>query len=164
MSYTSQKIQSMIDSNAGLIFTYNYSRPEILRFVHPISIVGDNVVGTETHTKKIKKFKLNGIQLYLKNQPIYDTECEAYKLKKLNQLYINTKLEESQIHNHDISDPNTPRNWVEEYANILLSSDSCQGVPSPNGPFVSECGCVQECYCGECDYCIINEGYGCGCE
>ena len=150
MSYTAQQIQSMIESNQGLIFTYNYSKPGVMRFVHPISIVGNNVVGRETHTGKIKKFKLTGIQLFKNNQPIEDTECEAYKLT------INTKLEESQIYNHDIPVPNTPRDLVEEYATIL--------IPTITSPWVSECGCVQECACGECDYCIVNEGYGCGCE
>jgi len=156
MSYTAQQIQSMIESNKGLIFTYNYSKPGVIRFVHPMSIVDDNVVGREANTGKIKKFKLTGIQLFKNNQPIEDTECEAYKLKELNDLYINTKLEESQIYNHDIPVPNTPRDFVEEYATIL--------IPDISRGWVSECGCVQECACGECDYCIVNEGYGCGCE
>ena len=35
---------------------------------------------------------------------------------------------------------------------------------NPLGLYVGECGCVQQCDCGECEYCIMNEGYGCGCE
>ncbi len=79
-SYTAQQIQSIIESKKGLTFTYNYSQPGVMRFVHPMAIVGNNVVVTESITGKIKKFKLDGIQLFKNNQPIDDPECEAYKL------------------------------------------------------------------------------------
>ena len=41
-SYTAQQIQSMIESKKGLTFTYNYSQPGVMRFVHPMAIVGNN--------------------------------------------------------------------------------------------------------------------------
>ncbi len=79
MSYTSNQIQSMIDSNSGLIFRYAHSNPELVRFVNPVSIIGSNVLTTEPITGKYKKFKLDGIILFKNSQPIDDTKCEGYK-------------------------------------------------------------------------------------
>ena len=55
-------VQSMIDSNAGMVFFYTHSRPELKRMVHPILIVGNHVMCVESDTGLHKRFKLDGIR------------------------------------------------------------------------------------------------------
>jgi hypothetical protein len=55
-------VQSMIDCNAGMVFYYAHSKPELKRMVHPILIVSNHVVCVEADTGKHKRFKLDGIK------------------------------------------------------------------------------------------------------
>ena len=59
----SEIVQSMIDCNAGMVFTYKHSRPELQRIVHPIMIVGNHVVCIESANGLYKRFRLDGIVL-----------------------------------------------------------------------------------------------------
>ena len=77
-----QTIQSMIDSNAGMVFYYTHSRPELKRTVHPIAIVGKIVACVETDTGKHKNFKLDGINFPVEEARV---ECEGCVNELANQ-------------------------------------------------------------------------------
>ena len=57
-----ETVQTMIDCNAGMVFYYTHSKPELKRIVHPILIVNNHVVCVESDTGKHKRFKLDGIR------------------------------------------------------------------------------------------------------
>jgi hypothetical protein len=57
-----ETVQTMIDCNAGMVFYYTHSKPELKRMVHPILIVNNHVVCVESDTGKHKRFKLDGIK------------------------------------------------------------------------------------------------------
>ncbi len=63
MTFTiAQTVQTMIDCNAGMVFNYAYSQPELQRIAHPIIIIGNHVVCVEADTGRHKRFKLDGIR------------------------------------------------------------------------------------------------------
>jgi hypothetical protein len=61
MTFTvKETIQTMIDCNAGMIFYYKYSQPELKRIAHPVSIKGNNVI-CMMQDGFTKSFKIDGI-------------------------------------------------------------------------------------------------------
>jgi len=58
---TKQTIQTMIDCNAGMVFYYRYSRPELKRIAHPVFIKGNNVI-CMMQDGFTKSFKIDGIE------------------------------------------------------------------------------------------------------
>jgi len=57
---TKETVQTMIDCNAGMVFYYKYSQPELKRIVHPVAIKGNNVI-CMMQDGFTKSFKIDGI-------------------------------------------------------------------------------------------------------
>ncbi len=93
-------VQSMIDCNAGMVFYYVHSKPELKRMVHPILIVGNHVVCVEADTGKHKRFKLDGIRFPPENDLLDMAEENSKEIKDLFQLQNKLNEVETIINAH----------------------------------------------------------------
>jgi hypothetical protein len=80
----SETIQSMIDCNAGMVFNYTYSQPELKRIAHPIMIVGKHVLCMESDNGLYKRFKLDGIQFPKENTIEHSLSDDFKCMVKIN--------------------------------------------------------------------------------